>query len=91
MERLQPTGNKNRDAIFASKGIYVTGARTVGRDRNHLKLILSSERITFDAIAFQFGHLCDDIPGQIDIVYAFELNEFNGRQNLQLNIKDIKF
>ena len=91
MGRLEPTGNKNRSAVFASRNVYVTGARPVGKDRSHLKLVLSSDRITFDAIAFRFGHLADEIPGQINIAYAFELNEFNGRQNLQLNIKDIQF
>jgi single-stranded-DNA-specific exonuclease len=90
MDRLEPTGNKNRSAVFASRKVYVNGARAVGKDGSHLKLILSADRITFDAIAFRFGHLVDEIPGQIDIAYAFELNEFNGRQTLQLNIKDIK-
>lgn len=91
MARLEPTGKKNRSAVFASRNVYVNGARTVGKDGSHLKLILSSEGITFDAIAFRFGHLVDDIPGQIHVAYAFELNEFNGRQTLQLNIKDIQY
>jgi single-stranded-DNA-specific exonuclease len=71
--------------------VDVRGARAVGKDKSHLKLILSQDGITFDAIAFRFGQLVHEIPGQIDILYAFETNEFNGRTTLQLNIKDLKF
>jgi len=88
---LQPTGQKNPDPVIVSRKVSVRGARTVGKDSNHLKLILSDGKITFDAIAFRFGHLVSEIPGMIDIMFAFELNEFNGRQTLQLNIKDLKF
>ncbi|MEJ2758222.1 MAG: single-stranded-DNA-specific exonuclease RecJ, partial [Anaerolineales bacterium] len=91
MDRLEPTGQGNPSPVFASRNVFVRGARSVGRDGSHLKLILSDGKITFDAIAFRFGHLVDDIPGQIDIAFAFEINEFNGRKTLQLNIKDIKF
>ena len=88
---LEPTGQMNRSPLFVSYKVDVRGARTVGKDKSHLKLILTQDGITFDAIAFRFGHLVDEIPGQIDILYAFEINEFNGVQTLQLNIKDLKF
>ena len=91
IEMLEPTGQNNRSPLFVSYKVDVRGARTVGKDKSHLKLILSQDGVTFDAIAFRFGHLVNEIPGQIDILYAFEMNEFNGRQTLQLNIKDLKF
>lgn len=90
MSWLEPTGQENPSPLFSSRNVYVRGARAVGRDKSHLKLILSDGRITFDAIAFRFGHLLSEIPGHIDIAFAFEVNEFNGRRSLQLNIKDIK-
>lgn len=91
MARLEPTGQRNPSPVYISRNVYVRGAKTVGRDSSHLKLILSDGRVTFDAIAFRLGHLIADIPGQIDIAFAFEINEFNGRKSLQLNIKDIQF
>jgi hypothetical protein len=30
------------------------------------------------------------MPDRVDVVYALELNEYNGQQNVQLNIKDIR-
>jgi hypothetical protein len=32
----------------------------------------------------------EDMPDRIDLAYRFEVNEFNGRSTLQLNVKDIK-
>jgi single-stranded-DNA-specific exonuclease len=90
IEGLEPTGMKNPSPLFCARGVEVRSARTVGRDGSHLKLNVTDGRITFDAIAFRLGFWNDHLPERIDIVYAFEVNEFNGRTSLQLNIKDIK-
>ena len=62
----------------------------VGHDNAHLKLSVTDGHIIFDAIAFRMGDMADGLPSRIDILYEYEINEFNGRQLLQLNIKDIK-
>jgi hypothetical protein len=30
------------------------------------------------------------MPQYIDVAYTFEINDYQGRQSLQLNVKDIK-
>jgi hypothetical protein len=30
------------------------------------------------------------MPDKVDLAYRFEINEFNGRATLQLNVKDIR-
>jgi single-stranded-DNA-specific exonuclease len=62
----------------------------VGREGKHLKLALQAGANTFDAIAFRQGYWMEDMPDRIDLAYRFEVNEFNGRSTLQLNVKDIK-
>ena len=90
LEWLQPTGYGNREAMFVSRGLQVKYSRTVGKDNSHLKLTVSDGRITYDAIAFRQGHWQNQIPRKIDLMYAFEKNEFNGQEKLQLNVRDIK-
>jgi single-stranded-DNA-specific exonuclease len=90
LDLLQPTGYGNRPALFVSRGVEVRAKRTVGREDAHLKLTLSDGQITYDAIAFRQGFWAETLPKSIDILYEFELNEFNGRKLLQLNIKDIQ-
>jgi len=89
LHQLEPTGRENPEPIFASQHIGVRHARTVGREGTHLKLILQAGAHAFDGIAFRQGYWMAELPDVIDIAYRFELNEFNGRSNLQLNIKDI--
>lgn len=91
LEYLQPTGYGNLDAVFVSRDVKVTSTRTVGADSQHLKLAVTDGRVTYDAIGFRMGHLEPGLKNtKVDLMYAFETNEFNGRTTLQLNLKDLK-
>jgi len=88
---LEPTGYGNPEAVFVSRNVKVKIARTVGAEGRHLKLTLEDERgSTVDAIGFRMGHRKPDLPPRVDVLYHFEVNEFNGRKTLQLNLKDVK-
>ena len=88
---LEPTGYGNPEAVFVSRNIKVKSARTVGTEGKHLKLTLEDERgVSMDAIGFRLGHLRENLPSHVDLMYRFEANEFNGRRTLQLNLKDVK-
>ncbi len=87
---LQPTGMGNPVPIFLSRGLKVTRQRAVGADGAHLKLTVTDGRITYDAVAFRQGHWLAKLPPTVDLMYAFELNEFNGQVSLQLNVRDIR-
>lgn len=90
LNRLQPTGNGNAQAVFVSRGLKVVRSRQVGKDKSHLKLSVTDGRITYDAIAFRQGHWHGQMPLYIDLMYYFEVNEYNGRTYLQLNVRDLK-
>ncbi len=90
LDWLQPTGYGNHQAVFLSRGARVVRSRTVGKDQSHLKLTLTDGRITYDAIAFRQGHWYGRLPANIDLMYTFERNEFNGNVTLQLNVRDLQ-
>jgi single-stranded-DNA-specific exonuclease len=90
LNRLQPTGFDNPQPAFVSRGLKVLRSRTVGKDNSHLKLAVTDGRITYDAIAFRQGHWYEQMPAAIDLLYYFEVNEFNGRSTLQLNVRDLR-
>lgn len=90
LSALQPTGVDNPPAVFASQGLRVLRSKAVGKDEAHLKLTVTDGRITYDAIAFRQGHWQASIPPYLDLVYTFETNEYNGRESLQLNVKDMR-
>lgn len=92
LDLLEPTGYGNRQPHFISRQVFVDErrSRAVGKDGSHLKLVVTDGLVTFDAIAFRQGHWIDRLPGKIDMLFTFEVNEFNGRKTLQLNVKDLK-
>lgn len=90
LDLLQPTGMGNPAPIFMSGGLKVTRQKAIGADGSHLKLTVTDGKITYDAIAFRQGHWIAQLPPKIDLMYTFELNEFNGQLSLQLNVKDIR-
>lgn len=90
LHQLEPTGRGNPEPVFASYDLTVRHARPVGKENAHLKLTLQAGNALYDAIAFQQGHWFADMPDWVDIAYCFEENNYMGRVNLQLNIKDLR-
>ena len=91
LEYLEPTGYGNPGAIFVARDVKVKSSRTVGAEGRHLKLTLQDSRgESYDSIGFRMGHLKENLPPHVDIMFALEANEWNGRTTLQLNLKDLK-
>jgi single-stranded-DNA-specific exonuclease len=91
LDLLQPTGFGNPQALFVSRGLRVSRSRTVGRDNNHLKFtVTDGGKIYYDAIAFNLGYWQEHMPPHVDLLYAFETNEYNGYETLQLRVRDLK-
>jgi single-stranded-DNA-specific exonuclease len=87
---LQPTGHSNPPANFVSRNLRVLRSWLVGPDSSHLKMVVTDGNLTFDAIAFRQGQWQDQLPPRVDLLYSFELNEYNGRASLQLRVHDLK-
>jgi single-stranded-DNA-specific exonuclease len=90
LDRLRPFGAGNPAPVFSSRGLEIKGKRLLGANGEHLKLVLYDGRQTWDAIAFRQGGRHDYLPARADVAYTLEVNEWNGRSQLQLNVKDIK-
>jgi single-stranded-DNA-specific exonuclease len=95
LKQFAPFGPGNMSPIFKSEEVYDRGdVRVVGN--NHLKLSLiqrNFSRKVIDSIGFQLGAHYNRIAenDSFHVCYHVEENTFNGRTNLQLNIKDISF
>jgi len=90
LEQLQPFGFGNAVPVFVSRRVRVLSARAVGVEGRHLKLyVADASGRSWDAIAFRQGYWIGRVPSRIDLAYRLELNEWNGRINLQLNVQDI--
>lgn len=90
LDRMEPTGMGNPSVYFISRNLQVKRVIVMGREKQHLKLVVSDGRITYDAVAFRMGHLAPTLPERVDLLYAFERNYFNGKVTLQLMVRDLK-
>jgi len=96
LAQLEPTGQENAPPIFMSRGVEVLSHRAVGQDGTHLQLQLVSQgegghsQQVMPAIAFRQGAWVNHMPQQIDIVYTVNVNEWNGRRDLQLMVQDLR-
>lgn len=94
LKQFAPFGPGNMNPIFRTENVRDTGlSRIVGN--NHLKLNLAEDETTrfgFDGIAFQMGQYYPFISRRIpfDVCYTLEENTFNGKTNIQMNLKDLR-
>ena len=91
LKYLEPTGYGNPNAVFVARNVKVKNARTIGADAKHLKLAIEDDAgYIHDAIGFRFGEWQKKMPPRVDILFTYEVNEYNGRVGYQLNLKDIR-
>ena len=99
LNQFAPFGPGNMAPVFWTDNVIdAGGSRPVGGHR-HLKLTVSQVGdaelgvAPFSGIAFQKGDLFDRIHNgePFSICYHLEYNTWQGKTNLQLNVKDIKF
>jgi single-stranded-DNA-specific exonuclease len=88
LQQLAPFGQANPQPVFISRNIKVVGCRTMGSDGGHLRLKLEQNGMVWDAVAFGFGPHQAEMSDPLDIVYNLELDQWNGKSTLRLNLLD---
>ena len=90
LKQLEPFGEGNKMPVFVFKNLKIDSIRALSEGK-HLKLTLKEESTVVNAIGFNIGNLADEyrIGDKIDVVGVLEVNNFNGVESLQINIKDI--
>ena len=91
IELLEPFGEANKMPIFIYKGLKIDSIRALS-DGRHLKLTLKDGNTWMEAIGFNMGNLAEEylIGDKVDVVGVLELNVFNNRESIQINIRDIR-
>ena len=96
LRQFAPFGPGNMAPVFLSKNVIDTGfSRSVG-NKKHLKLTVAQKDVpdmVFAGIAFQKGDVYNRVRSKepFAICYCIEKNLWQGKTNLQLNVKDLKF
>ena len=93
LARMEPVGQENEPGLFLCRRCRVRSVRTVGGGK-HLKIAVDGHDLSqvLDGIGFGLGGQAADmrIGSLIDIVFHLEVNEWQGRRSLQLNVQDLR-
>lgn len=89
---LEPFGKGNTRPLFAQKGLRVLSSRILGKNRNVAKLQLSDHTgCVMEAVYFgEADEFINAVKGSnsISVTYYPEINRYQGRENLQIVIRN---
>jgi len=95
--KLSPYGIANPEPIFIVKKMMIKNFELIGQDKNHIKVFFQPEVTaglvtTYQAIGFNLSHLMEEIYEKdiVDIVFKLDVNEWNDKRDLQLNLLDMR-
>jgi single-stranded-DNA-specific exonuclease len=89
---LEPCGYANPSPLLYSAALEVLSVRQVGRDSNHLKLMVGAGPLAFEAIGFGLGPEAQWLRRgmAVDLAHTPGINEFNGSVGLQLRLQAVR-
>lgn len=91
LARLAPYGAGNPGPVFGYTGFSISDVKTLSMGK-HIRLGLSDGSLSVGAIGFQMGELAQEYKkgDAIDAVFSLEVNSWNGKDSVQINLKDVK-
>jgi single-stranded-DNA-specific exonuclease len=87
-QQLAPFGCGNPVPTYLSRSVEVTDCRTMGNGGEHLRLRLKQDNTRWNGVAFRQGNCLADVAPALDIVYNLEIDRWQGKETLRLNIQD---
>ena len=95
LQQMAPFGPQNMRPVFHTRGVKDTGGtKVVGKDQTHLKLeVTDFSGVPFSGIGFGMAAHISQIKSQasFELLYTLDENEYNGKKNLQLKVKALRF
>ena len=91
LKLLEPFGESNKTPIFIYRNLKIDSIRALSEGK-HLKLTLKDKNTIINAIGFNMGKYSEEylIGDKIDVIGLLEINSFNGVENVQINMKDLR-
>jgi single-stranded-DNA-specific exonuclease len=95
---LEPFGHGNHEPVLMTRHMSVVEQRRLANKLqngiDHMKLRVDHPRVRggIDALFWRAWGRAGECPvdGRIDACFTLELNSFNGHQNVQLNLRDLR-
>ncbi|MDN5351733.1 MAG: single-stranded-DNA-specific exonuclease [Clostridiales bacterium] len=91
IDALKPFGMGNPKPQFVFENLTLDDYKRIGKQQNHLKMIVSDGGRVYDAIAFNRGDSVQFLRrgDRIHLLFNLELNQFMGVETLQFLVKGL--
>jgi len=92
LNQMSPFGPSNMMPVFLAKGVKVVGISRLLKEEHIKFCVMQEDSESFDCIGFgmkEYFPLLEE-HALLDICFTIDINEWQGRRNLQLMIKDIR-
>ena len=76
IESFEPYGLENNRPVFKVSNANLVKSELIGKDKNHLKLTLSSDGFVFEALKFFNSNT--NLNDKLDLIVSISKNEFRG-------------
>ena len=91
VDTFNPFGSGNPEPVFAIYDAVIAGVQTIGRQAQHLKLLLKIGDRVYDALAWGKGEQLSEFRANqvVSVAATLGINEWKNRKKVQLIVKDI--
>jgi len=86
LNRFEPFGPDNPEPVFRLNKVQLEAVRLIGSEGKHLKARCHG----FDLIGFGFGEAIEHTKNKVDLLVTIGENNWNGKRQLQLQLKDLR-
>ena len=92
LERLQPCGLGNQEALLALHGARVLGTSTFGAEKQHIRLLLGGDDGMLEAIAFHKPLLAAHLPRgrAVDACFSLDMDSWQGQLRVRARLRDLR-
>lgn len=92
LKQMEPHGPKNMKPVFYTKNVYSKNVRILKDEHLKLQVTQPNSDLVIDAIGFFMADKELDVAEGVpfEMIYTLDSNIWNGKESLQLKIKDIR-
>ena len=91
IEKMEPFGIGNAKPVFAYHNLILDQKRTMGKNKEHIKLITHDGNRVFESVGFYMDMPANlNVGTRVDLAFQVDRNEFNGVTSLQFLLKDYR-
>ncbi len=93
LHMMEPFGQGNPQPIFRDRGSSFSELSQIGKDKNHLRFVITKEQSRVKGVAFGFGGEFERCLNNMhkEILYTPSVNFFRGKRSWQARVTGIGF